>query len=115
MKKIQNEKIAKHEDAFFVLPETEKLQWIYYDERRISFIIKEIPFWQVQRIAGFGWQAEDFFEEIDFVSKQIPVDKESFVEIKRRFDNPQFTDCTTETMDKLLTVIATEKKQNNTR
>ena len=97
-----------YDDAIFVDTENETVTWMYYNPDSHAggqYVTNSLSFDQILEAAEKNNTADDFFVYLESIAYQTlaDVDTEFFEEAEEEFmNNPDFTDCSTETMRALI-------------
>lgn len=101
-------------DAFFVNKDYETVNWMYYNPDSTAggqYVTNTFIFAEIAEGAKSHKTPDEFFDYLGSIANQTLADKgtEWFAEAESRFlEKPDFTDCTPETMQSLISLIEPE-------
>ena len=104
----KTEQKTDYEDAFFINREQESVTWMYFNPDSSAggqYVTNTLSFDEIRNAAQNYKSADEFFDYLGSVANQTLADigTEWFEEADKAFrQTPDFTECTTETMESLI-------------
>ena len=104
----ETEQKTNYEDAFFINREQESVTWMYFNPDSSAggqYVTNTLSFDEIRNAAQNYKSADEFFDYLGSVANQTLADigTEWFEEADKAFrQTPDFTECTTETMESLI-------------
>ena len=104
----ETEQKTDYEDAFFINREQESVTWMYFNPDSSAggqYVTNTLSFDEIRNAAQNYKSADEFFDYLGSVANQTLADigTEWFEEADKAFrQTPDFTECTTETMESLI-------------